>query len=892
MAIPRLLPAALGTVTAFATIAVLTIHVILARSISAPNSAVRITSIIGAVLEGLVLVTISPLVCSYLGSRAQIKQLGRFNSIHFGACFFLSVAAAAVSVATVIGLNNAAGTLPSTILGSTATEFLVGSSLALGFSFAAQLVFMVVYFVTTRWEERATKAGPGPADEENRPQVREQDFKSVPYLPALKNSLKFGADESTSSLEPPSTSGGRSEPMTPVRSSISSTIRPISSRTMLLPSSPRSLRPASVDSHGGLRPPPPRPPRMEVDGFDSWDTSAVDPQNRQTVLETSSPPPPPGGSNRFLETIPASPASRSPSPGMPFDLDPPPPRRPRSRSYSPTSATEPTHAQRRAAFTKHVSHSESHIHPLFRSDSPTSPPAVITPGTIVVASPDGGRVFYSDKTVRSLVRMRSGSLPPVSSPLSTQESYESLYRRGYERSCTTSPEFREEDEEEERQMMRVLGNLDGEERKMTPPIPDWILSAGSRTSLTGYNSRKLRSPSIAKGEEPHEEAKLVAVDLKQQKFTLDVEPTDLISAVKQKICDEHGWDPKTQKLIYSGKILKDEETVESYKIEEKGFVVCVVNKPKPAPAAAPAASSSAPPATPAQAPSQTPAAPAAPAQAPAAAAAAPSTPSPARTAPPAAAGTHDPTGVTLGTERAEAIANMEAMGFERTQIDAAMRAAFYNPERAVEYLLTGIPANLQQQEQPAPRQASAAPTGGDAPAPAAAATAADDDGPVNLFDLAAQQGRGGSGARSGGAAAAAAVAADAQGQSLGNLDFLRHNPQFQQFRQIVQQQPHMLEPILQQLGAGNPQLAAMIAANPEQFLQLLSETGGEEDAALPPGVHQIAVTEEERDAIERLVRLGFTQDQAVQAYFACDKNEELAANFLFDQPDDDEGSQQ
>lgn len=27
-----------------------------------------------------------------------------------------------------------------------------------------------------------------------------------------------------------------------------------------------------------------------------------------------------------------------------------------------------------------------------------------------------------------------------------------------------------------------------------------------------------------------------------------------------------------------GKILKDEDTVESYKIEEKGFVVCMVNK--------------------------------------------------------------------------------------------------------------------------------------------------------------------------------------------------------------------------------------------------------------------------------------------------------------------------
>lgn len=41
----------------------------------------------------------------------------------------------------------------------------------------------------------------------------------------------------------------------------------------------------------------------------------------------------------------------------------------------------------------------------------------------------------------------------------------------------------------------------------------------------------------------------------------------------------------------------------------------------------------------------------------------------------------------MGAQRQEVIANMEAMGFERSQIDAAMRAAFYNPDRAVEYLL-------------------------------------------------------------------------------------------------------------------------------------------------------------------------------------------------------------
>lgn len=49
---------------------------------------------------------------------------------------------------------------------------------------------------------------------------------------------------------------------------------------------------------------------------------------------------------------------------------------------------------------------------------------------------------------------------------------------------------------------------------------------------------------------------------------------------------------------------------------------------------------------------------------------------------------NNPSGLAMGSERAEAIANMEAMGFERSQIEAAMRAAFNNPDRAVEYLLT------------------------------------------------------------------------------------------------------------------------------------------------------------------------------------------------------------
>ncbi|KAF5633168.1 UV excision repair Rad23 [Fusarium sp. NRRL 25303] len=382
--------------------------------------------------------------------------------------------------------------------------------------------------------------------------------------------------------------------------------------------------------------------------------------------------------------------------------------------------------------------------------------------------------------------------------------------------------------------------------------------------------------------------KVTFKDLKQQKFTLDVEPSELISAVKEKISAEKGWEPKLQKLIYSGKILKDEETVGSYNIEEKGFVVCMVNKPKPKPEPK-AAESSAPPATPAQAVANTPAAPAAPAQSSSHQAAVPATPTPQRSVD---AGTgaqaEEPSGLAMGSQRTEAIANMEAMGFERSQIEAAMRAAFNNPDRAVEYLLNGIPDNIRQEQQQ--REAAPAAPASQPAQPAASAQGASDEGGVNLFDLAAQ--RGGSGGRGGNggnqaAAAAAAAAAAGQGGDLGNLDFLRHNAQFQQLRQVVQQQPQMLEPILQQLGAGNPQLAELIATNPDQFLQLLGEYA-DDDTPLPPGAQAISVTEEERDAIERLCRLGFDRDQAIQAYFACDKNEELAANFLFDQPEDDE----
>lgn len=383
--------------------------------------------------------------------------------------------------------------------------------------------------------------------------------------------------------------------------------------------------------------------------------------------------------------------------------------------------------------------------------------------------------------------------------------------------------------------------------------------------------------------------KLTFKDLKQQKFLIDAEPSDTIGQLKEKITAEKGWDASLQKLIYSGKILQDDKTVESYNIEEKGFVVCMVSKPKATPAAA---SSSKAAATPAKVPSTpaqptvpvTPSAPAQSAAAGSSSSAVPETPTPAGSGSAAPSNFNDPSALAMGGDGESAIQNMIAMGFERSEAERAMRAAFFNPDRAVDYLLNGIPDHVQQERQPqspAARPAAQASSAPRSAAPAGGDASAEPSNPenINLFEAAAAAAsqRSGGGARGGPGAG-----------GLGNLDFLRNNPQFQQLRQVVQQQPQMLEPILQQVGTGNPQLAALISQNPDAFLQLLSEDPDDgEGAPLPPGAQQIAVTPEERDAIERLCRLGFDRDMVIQAYFACDKNEELAANFLFEQPDDD-----
>ncbi|KAG5358994.1 UV excision repair protein [Yarrowia sp. E02] len=331
-------------------------------------------------------------------------------------------------------------------------------------------------------------------------------------------------------------------------------------------------------------------------------------------------------------------------------------------------------------------------------------------------------------------------------------------------------------------------------------------------------------------------------DTKRQQWTVDVEPSDTVETLKTKNAEGKDYGVADQKMIYSGKILANTTSIESLNLKEDAFIICMISKPKVKPAAPAAAAAAAQPAPVTPATTRSVATPGAPTNSGNVAGGDTETPT---------AGGADASAGDIGGDAGSAAAATAAVTTAINNM-AAMRAAYNNPERAVEYLLTGIPDHMIGED-------------------------AEDDLPesntdTDLFaEAVAQQGQG------------ASVAPNTSA-----LDFLRDNPQFIEMRRMVQQQPHLLEPLIQQLAASNPQLAALITQNSEAFLHLLGEGLEEGAGGLPEGTTEVQVTPEESDAIERLAALGFERNLVIQAYFACDKNEEVTANYLLEHGYDDD----
>jgi UV excision repair protein RAD23 len=373
------------------------------------------------------------------------------------------------------------------------------------------------------------------------------------------------------------------------------------------------------------------------------------------------------------------------------------------------------------------------------------------------------------------------------------------------------------------------------------------------------------------------------------------------------------------KLIHSGKVLKDDQKIESCGIKQNDFLVVMVTKPKKAAAPAAAAAAASTPAVAAAAAAPAPAASDKPAEAPAAAATAEApAPSNATSAPAAAAADSE--------FPAEMVNNLTGMGFPEAEVRHCLRAANGNPDVAVEFLTNGIPPGMQPGEQ-------------------VAATSSSGGGTL------------------------AALRNHPQFNDLRRL--VQSNPQMLQtvLAQIGQQQPELLaeinanqeaflammnEPISENssssspLGDGNSSSSAPAGggpvgmpgippgmmegmANPAQMAQLLQNMNPEELnqmaammgisadqlrttaqmlGQIPPeqlqqymmqamggggggggfggmmggggGPQVLRLTEEEMAAVDRLADMGFDRTEAAQAYLACDKNEALAANLLMD----------
>ncbi|CAL6283140.1 unnamed protein product [Bathycoccus prasinos] len=372
--------------------------------------------------------------------------------------------------------------------------------------------------------------------------------------------------------------------------------------------------------------------------------------------------------------------------------------------------------------------------------------------------------------------------------------------------------------------------------------------------------------------------------LTAQKFEIEISDpskTTILQCKKLAIEGQPQLGAETDFLVFvhKGQVLEDEKTVSEAEITEDGFVVVMSKKTKkPAEkttTSAPAATPANPPATSAP---DVPAVEAVPAAAPPAAAVA--------AAPQTAEVPVSSPGLVVGAELEKAIEELQAMGFPRDQCVAALRAAFNNPDRAVEYLLNGIPEAMMASA-PAANAAAAAPAAPAAPGADAAVAnavrtaegatasapgvgaggappaAADGSAPLNLFPQGIPANL----------AAAGAGGAEEEAQEA--------------IRAMVQGNPSILQPMLGELQRQNPQLYHLINSNQEEFLQLLNEPSDFEAQGMGEGeMEQIELSKEENEACERLMALGFTMEQCVEAYIACDKNEEMAANYLFEAPPD------
>ena len=230
---------------------------------------------------------------------------------------------------------------------------------------------------------------------------------------------------SVSEPSSPTFSTQSSSPKSSFRHSMHQAMRPMTSKTKLLLRHPSFSR-DSYSLHSG------RETSLDAirqdDEFEDWDTSGVEDMNEDHWSRRAT--------KRRLETIPGS---RPVSPAKPLDgpfpdQAPEDVHLPDSPMHSPVgspSSDTGSFRMSRPPTRPGSSADQSHIHPLFRSESPVPPP-VASPGTVITASPFAGQIVNSEnqtfvsRKLHSAHSFRVESPSPLSPPRSRQSSFRSV----------------------------------------------------------------------------------------------------------------------------------------------------------------------------------------------------------------------------------------------------------------------------------------------------------------------------------------------------------------------------------------------------------------------------------------------------------------------------------
>merc|ERR550517_483202 len=105
--------------------------------------------------------------------------------------------------------------------------------------------------------------------------------------------------------------------------------------------------------------------------------------------------------------------------------------------------------------------------------------------------------------------------------------------------------------------------------------------------------------------------------------------------------------------------------------------------------------------------------------------------------------------------------------------------------------------------------------------------------------------------------------------------------------------PNFMQMMLQAMSGGaglgaRPGMGAAqrpgVGALPGMGRGLLGQMGAQQPPMGNPNV--IRMTHAEAAAVERLTGIGFSQQQALEAFLVCNKNEQMAANYLFENAND------